>query len=162
MPPSNLEIHLNDHMAGAVGALGHIDRTRKMSRDPETAESLRSIRQEVSHDREVLRDLMNQLDVAQSTIRNVSARLGQLASALKFHFTPGRRTELRTLQALDVLSAGIEGKRSLWVTLSAAAENDNRLAAIDYATMTRRAEEQLELVDQLRSRVAKRAFTTPP
>lgn len=62
------------------------------------------------------------------------------------------------LEALDALSAGIEGKRLLWRALAAAAEDAPALHGVDYERLTGRAEEQRDRVETLRRDAARRAL----
>lgn len=158
MAESNLNIYLNDHLAGAAGVIRHLDRLSSMVSDADIGADLRTLRAEISHDRDILVNLMNSLGVGQSTFRKLASSLAQKASILKFWETRTSRDHLRELQGLDLLSPGIEGKRSLWTALASASEVDTRLGQVDYGAMTRRAGEQLELVSTLRKRIAKLAL----
>jgi hypothetical protein len=61
-------------------------------------------------------------------------------------------------ESLEALSLGIEGKKSLWVALSAAAEVSPELRIADYERLKKRAEEQRNRVEAKRLEVAKAAL----
>jgi hypothetical protein len=62
------------------------------------------------------------------------------------------------LESLEALSLGIEGKRVLWLALSAAAEVTSGLRIADYERLQDRAEEQRNRVEERRLEVAKAAL----
>jgi hypothetical protein len=64
------------------------------------------------------------------------------------------------LEVLDTVSTGIEGKRLLWLTLSAAAVPGP--SAADYERLVQRAEEQRRRVETLRLDAAKLALAATP
>jgi hypothetical protein len=68
------------------------------------------------------------------------------------------RGALRLFEELEALSLGIEGKRSLWVALSAAAKDAPSLQLLDYERLASRAEEQRSRVEAKRLEAARKAL----
>jgi hypothetical protein len=84
----------------------------------------------------------------------LSGKLGQVKMALD----DTGDDELRTLEALEALSVGIQGKLLLWRALAAAASRVPTLQSVDFGRLQQRAQSQFEQVDGERLIVAKAAF----
>jgi hypothetical protein len=137
----NLAIHLNDHLAGAMAALGLCDRLRLKIHDPGVVRVLAELRRSVEQDRARVRSLMRRFGIAESKIRKLVAVLAQKLASLKLRLSSSRRGDLQLLHEIDVVCHGIQGRKSLWTTLEAA-----------------RADEQLAILRDLRIEVARRAL----
>jgi hypothetical protein len=137
----NLASHLNDHLAGAVAALGLCDRLRLKIHDSAVVRVLTTLRRSVEQDRARLRSLMRRFGIAESRIRKLVAVVAQKLANLKLRLSSSRRGDLQLLHALDVLSHGIQARKSLWTTLDGG-----------------RADEQLAILRDLRIEVARRAL----
>lgn len=70
--------------------------------------------------------------------------------------------DLRLFESLEALSPGVEGKKSLWLTLSTLAEDEPALTVADYQRLTHRAEEQRGRVEKLRLQTASKALKLTP
>jgi hypothetical protein len=66
--------------------------------------------------------------------------------------------DLRLLEAVEAVAVGIEGKRSLWVALSATSEIVPELRGPDYGLLERRAEEQRQRIESVRLDAARAAL----
>jgi hypothetical protein len=58
--------------------------------------------------------------------------------------------QLARLEKLEALALGIEGKRTLWRTLLAIAEEKPALRKVDFARLDQRADDQRKRVESLR------------
>lgn len=159
MSERNLRVYLNDHLAGAVAATGLLERLGSELDDPEMVRELSELHDEVATDIETLRDLLRRLDFPESGPRKLAAAVLQKGANLKFRLEASKHGELQLLHALDSLSLGIEGKKTLWSALDAAAEREPRLRLADYGRLTERADDQLSALSDLRRRVARGALT---
>jgi hypothetical protein len=63
-----------------------------------------------------------------------------------------------TFEALEFLELGIRGKRLLWVVLSEAATNDERLQGLDYGKLVERAETQEAQVEKRHLQIGRTAL----
>lgn len=148
--------YLVGHDAGAGAAIRLLARLPDLS-GGEQAAAVAAVRQAVIEDRATLRALMARLGVAPSRARLLAAVAGETLETLKLHLQARRRPHLRVLEALDLLEAGIEGKKALWRTLAAAAEVDGALGRIDDRRLVARADEQQAALQPLRALAARGA-----
>ena len=88
----------------------------------------------------------------------VSAWLGEKMAELKLRFDDPAGGSLLIFESLEALSIGIEGKRLLFRAMAIIAEHDTRLRETDFDYFIKRAEEQREMVEQLRISAAKKTF----
>jgi hypothetical protein len=155
MANHHLAVYLNDHLAGATGAvelLGHL------VTDSAAGRTAHRLLEDVASDREELVNLMRRLEIAQSTARKASGWLGEKLAELKVRIDDPSDGKLRMLELLEVIALGIEGKRALWTALTAAAETSPELRALDYGRLLRRVDEQRCLVEGQRLAAAKSAL----
>ena len=159
MTREHIATYLNDHLAGATGAVELLEHLEKERAGTEVGRLAAELRADVEADRQTLESLMERLEVAQSRTRKTAAWLGEKAAELKLRLDDPAGGSLRLFESLEVLSLGIEGKRSLWRALAAAAEEAPHLRVADYEGLIRRAEEQRSRVETARLEAARRALT---
>lgn len=151
-----LETYLNDHLAGATAAVHLTRRCRDRHAGDALGPFFAGLLEEIEHDREVLRGLFTRIDGTASPAKKAVGWLTEQASHAKLRdLAPDA---LDFLEALDSLSAGIEGKRALWTALGAACASDPRLRDVDFADLARRAERQHARVEAQRIQAARRVF----
>jgi hypothetical protein len=154
-----LSVYVNDHLAGAVGALRLCARIERWSVDAEITQRIAELRAAIAEDRRTLAELRSALGLGASPMRDQAAKLLHTLSRAKLRITRSRRGAVGLLHALDMLALGIEGKKALWDALAVAAEADPRLRTPDYPALLGRADAQLALLRPLRARAARKAFT---
>src|SRR6185295_14135214 len=103
---------------------------------------------------------MELLNIGESRTRKASAWMTEKMTELKLHFDDPKAGPLRLFESLEALSLGIEGKRSLWIALMAAAEKAPSLRILDYERLKQRAQEQRDRVEKLRIETARQALTS--
>ena len=153
-----LATYLNDHLAGSVVAIELMEHLEATFAGTPVAAFVAELRAEVETDRRELQALMTQLQIAESPARKASAWLAEKFTELKLRLDDPAGGELRLFESYEALSLGIEGKRSLWLALSAAAEETPALQIADYTRLARRAEEQRSRVEAKRLEIAKTAL----
>ena len=158
MAREHIATYLNDHLAGATGALELLEHLEKEHAGTEVGRLASELLADVEADRQTLKSLMERLEIARSRTRRAAAWLGEKAAELKLRLDDPAGGSLRLFESLEALSLGIEGKRSLWRALAAAAEEAPHLRAADYANLIRRAEEQRSRVETARLEAARRAL----
>jgi hypothetical protein len=158
MADEHLATYLNDHLAGSVVAVELMENLEAVYADTPVAKFVAKLRADVEADREELKALMGQLQIYESRTRKASAWLTEKFTELKLRLDDSTRGDLRLFESLEALSLGIEGKKSLWVALSAAAEVSPRLRIADYERLKTRAEEQRSRVETRRLEVARTAL----
>jgi hypothetical protein len=154
----HIATYLNDHLAGSVVAIELMENLEAVYEGKPIALFVAKLRADVEADRQELEQLMSRLEISQSRTRKASAWLTEKFTQLKLRLDDPMRGDLRLFESLEALSLGIEGKRSLWLALSAAAEDSAQLRIADYARLQQRAEEQRSRVETKRLELAKTAL----
>jgi hypothetical protein len=162
MADDNIATYLNDHLAGSVVALELLEHLEKDYEASALAGFFRELHNDISKDRDDLQELMARLDISVSKTRKASAWLAEKMTDLKLRIDDPQGGSLRLFESLEALSLGIEGKRSLWLALAAAAEKSPSLKLIDYEHMAERAEEQRVRIEHVRIDTARHALTSAP
>jgi hypothetical protein len=151
-----LETYLNDHLAGATAAVHLLRRCRSHHAEGALGPFFADLLEEIEHDREILRGLFTRIDGDASPAKQAAGWLAEEGSRAKLRdLAPDT---LDFLEALDGLSAGIEGKRALWTALGATYAPDPRFHGVDFAALTQRAERQHAQVEAQRIEAAQRVF----
>jgi len=161
MADEHIATYLNDHLAGATGALELLEHLESEHAGTDLGRLVGEVRAEVAEDREALKTVMERLQVSQSRTRKATGWLGEKAAQLKLRLDDPSGGELRLFESLEALSLGIEGKRSLWRALAAAAGDAPALRVADYEELIRRAEEQRSRVETARLEAARSALIPP-
>ena len=149
-----LGIYLNDHLAGStVGTeLAHrIAHTHDEVADQATLQRLAG---EINADRRALIEIMALLGVPVRRYKAGAAWLAEKAGRLKLNGYLTTRSPLSSLEELELLRLGVEGKAAGWRTLRELAETDPRLSATWLDELLARARSQIELLEDLRVRAA--------
>jgi hypothetical protein len=158
MMPRLLAIYLNDHLAGATFGVELARRAARENRGTELGTFLQALSGEIQEDRATLLRLMNRLEVSPSTLK---ASVGWAAEKLGRLKPNGRLTgysPLSRLLELEGLSAGIEGKRALWLALAEIGDSDTHLQEFDCPALAERARSQGERLESHRRAAAAEAL----
>ncbi|HEX8490614.1 MAG TPA: hypothetical protein VF626_06320, partial [Chthoniobacterales bacterium] len=152
---NELTNYLNDHLAGSVGALELLDRLIDTYREKPLEHFFRNLREDIQHDQEQLKGLMQKLGADESAVRKAGAWLVEKLSRAKIGLSEEPEGEVGLLLALEALVLGITGKRSLWRALQSASRTVPQLARMDYAALEEGAIEQCERVEAKRLEAAR-------
>jgi hypothetical protein len=144
-----LAIYLNDHLAGATGALELAIRMMRSHADHAT--QLRSLVAQLAADRERLRTVMRALDVRESRAKTGAAWVLEKLGRLKPNGHLRSRSPLSDLVELEGAALTLEAKQTCWRTLRARAEWDHRLDTATIDDVLDRTRRQGEMVAELRS-----------
>jgi hypothetical protein len=158
MSSAHLSTYLNDHLAGAVAGVSIIEAAIAHIADKQDAETLDQVRREIDEDKAELEKLISSLDIDESTFRKATGWISEKMAEIKLRFDDPEAGELFVFEALEALSLGIEGKRSLWKLLSFASEKNPKLQDVDYERLIERAEGQRDRVEALRINIGARAL----
>ncbi len=140
-PARCLAIYLQDHFAGSEGGVRLAARAARQHRSGELGRFLEWLVQSIREDQDVLRRTMVALDVQPSQTKRVAVIVGELAGRLKSNGNPLGSSPLTPVVELETLTAGVSGKRALWLTLRQLP--DGRLNGIDFEPLIHRADDQL-------------------
>jgi hypothetical protein len=121
-------------------------------------ESFGFLRKEIEEDQQLVQQIIERLGGKESRVRKAAAWLAEKLGRAKFQFDDPGDGELRTLEALEALGLGIQGKLALWRALEAVAGTVPQLGSLDFPRLERRALDQFDRVDQLRLQAARAAF----
>jgi hypothetical protein len=154
----HLATYLNDHLAGSVAGVEIAEHLFDRAETAEHRSTVEGVRDEIEQDVRTLESLMKSLDIGESRLRKAAAWLTEKATELKLRIDDPAGGPLVFFESLEALSLGIEGKRGLWLALSAAAEHEPKLRTVDYAQLIKRAEGQRSVIEEMRLAAAKRAL----
>ena len=161
MDPRLIAIYLNDHLAGATGALELARRALGANRGTDFEAALERIAGEIEEDRAALVDVMVRLGVARDPLKVWAGWMAEKWGRLKLNGRITGYSPLSRVVELEVLALGVEGKRAMWRTLARTAADDARLAGVDLDALARRADGQRRLIERERLRAAGIAFAAP-
>lgn len=162
MANTPLATYLNDHLAGAVLALGLLQHLERAHAGTPVAREVAELRAEIEADRRTLESLMTQLRIAESWPRKATAWLAERLARLKLRLDDSGDGAFRLFESLEAVSLGIEGKLTLWRTLAAVAPSVPDMSRLDYETLTLRAADQRRRAEALRLGAAMAALAAAP
>ncbi len=149
-----LGIYLNDHLAGATGGVELARRVARSSLVPVDVGLLRQLAAEIAADREALLKMMAVLGVPARGYKHYAAWIGEKAGRLKLNGYLLTRSPLSSLEELELLRLGVEGKAAGWRTLRTLAESDIRLDVGRLDELISSARRQADLLEDLRVQAA--------
>jgi hypothetical protein len=112
-----LERYLNDHLAGATGALLVIQHLADHVENPEARDFFIGLKAEVQADRDLLEDLLASAGLNSSTILKIAGDMTARLGLMKLMWEGTDPGELGLFEALEMLALGVQGKRLLWLAL---------------------------------------------
>ena len=151
-----LGIYLNDHLAGATGGAELAHRMAGSHHDPNQRGTLQRLATDIAQDRRALLDLMAVLGLPVRRYKLSAAWAAEKAARLKLNGSLLSRSPLSSLEELEMLRLGVEGKAAGWRTLRELADTDSRLHRDTLDELMARAREQASLLEELRVRAAAR------
>src|ERR1700761_1346288 len=154
--PRVLGIYLNDHLAGATAGTELARRVAASHQGQGEADALQRIAAEITEDRASLLQIMAALGIPVRTYKVSAAWIGEKAGRLKFNGYLLGRSPLSSLEELEILRLGVEGKAAGWRTLRVLADTDARLDAGDIDELIARARRQGDVLEELRVGAANR------
>jgi hypothetical protein len=152
-----LAIYLQDHLAGSTAGVALARRVAKRTEGTPAGQILAQVAEEIAADRTTLQELMEQLGISPSPIKNATAWLMERLARLKPNGRLRGQRALQELHELETLSLGIAGKQALWEALRAEPEAISPVS-VDLDTLDARARSQRERVEMERIAFAHAAF----
>jgi hypothetical protein len=157
-PMRQLDIYLNDHLAGAMVGVELSRRAANSNRGTPSGEFLERLQQDIAEDRRTLLAVVRALGVDVSPAKPSLAWIAEKVGRLKLNGRLRGYSPLSRLVELEGLEAGVAAKRSLWQALARAFPQDARLAGFDLDALIARAEQQLEGIHEQRLMAAPEAL----
>src|SRR5580704_14889398 len=149
-----LGIYLNDHLAGATAGLELARRVAGTGQVPAPPAELRQFAEEVAEDRDTLVRIMGTLGLPVRSYKVWAAWAGEKAGRLKLNGHLMTRSPLSSLEELELLRLGVEGKAAAWRSLRTLADRDSRLEAGQLDELISRARRQADFLEGSRIRAA--------
>jgi hypothetical protein len=153
-----LRIYLQDHLAGSTGGLELARRARGSNEGTPDGEPLARLADDIEADRHALESLMDDLGFGADRAKNLAFWVAEKAGRLKLNGQLTGYSPLSRVLELEGLIAGVNGKRSLWLTLLDLVESEPALDADRLGRLVERAEQQIDTLHQLRARASREAF----
>jgi len=150
-----LHTYLNDHLAGSVAAIELLDDLIEHHSEDRFGKIFRDLCDEIEADQETLRNLIRKLGAEESAVRKAGAWLAEKFSRVKIGDADD---SAELLQVLEGLALGISGKQLLWRSLAATEANFPALQGSDFSELEKRAHDQFERVERLRMQMVREAF----
>ena len=152
----DLDSYLNDHFAGSIGALEVIAHWAEAHKGERLGSFFVEIEREIKADQETLRDVMRNLGVEESKVRQVGAWAAEKIGRARLIIAGDEPGSLGLVLTLEGLIMGVTGKKLLWVALEAA--KLPRLNSYNFEQLQRRAEQQVERIEAERISAVRQAF----
>lgn len=152
MADSAIDTYLNDHLAGAMFGSDLAEQIQARSEGTPLGELMNTLVPQIEEDRQTLIDLMEEMDIAKSPLKQATSWVAEKASRAKFGGLTATETGLGIFMALETLSLGVEGKLCLWIALRELAEEYPPLRSVDLERLIERARTQRGALE--RERVA--------
>jgi hypothetical protein len=153
-----IRIYLQDHLAGSTGGLELARRAAGQNKGTPYGEPFAKLAEEIDADRRALESLMEELGFGADRAKNVAFWVGEKAGRLKLNGQLTGYSPLSRMIEIEGLISGVNGKRSVWLTLLDVAEAEPKLDAERLRRLLERAEQQLEALHELRTRAAREAL----
>ena len=144
-----LNLYLNDHLAGAAAG---VDLIRRISKEVDGAAD--DLVADIEADEKFLEDLLKLLDVREQVVKQAVSSFIEKLGQLKTNRVVSKNPHLALLLEMEAMTMGVAGKRCLWQALESAQPVVPALAGIDFAAMAKGADLQLERLETLRRGVA--------
>ena len=154
-----LPIYLNDHLGGSTVGVELVQRIANEHRGTELGAFADGLAPEIKADRDTLLEIMERLGASKDQAKVAMGWITEKFGRLKPNGELRERSPLTPLIELEGLSLGIEGKRSLWVALSAVDAVAERIGRPRLDELIARAEDQRARVETRRLDAARQAFT---
>ncbi len=145
-----LGVYLNDHLAGATGGSELARRAARSASGTAAGGVLQRFASDVEQDRLALLEVMATLNVPVRAYKVYAAWVGEKAARLKLNGYLLSRSPLSSLEELEMLRLGVEGKAAGWRTMRVLADKDTRLDADRLDELIVRAGRQADQLEELR------------
>lgn len=154
--------YLNDHLGASIAALELIDRIYEVHVDSALGTLMSSLKAEITVEQDLLRSLIGAVGGSESTLAKSIGWIGEKLSRLKIGPGEGDSTGLMLFGALDALSIGFWGRRSLWRALDHLGIGASLPFDPNFSVLTRQADRHLDALEPFRLEASLWALTRAP
>ena len=117
-----LELYLSDHLTGATAGVNRIERMAADYVDTPMFSELSTVADEIRSDRELLRNVIEDLGLARKPYRQAVAWVGERVGRLKLNGRVLERSPMTMLLEAELMRSAVSGKLGGWETLREHAE----------------------------------------
>jgi hypothetical protein len=150
--------YLQDHLVGADSVLDLVKTLRTEYAQRPVGRFLTSLEPQLVWERERLHELAERFPPRAAFARRLAAWFGETGFEWKLAMDASAKDEFRLLEALEVISLGIAGKRLLWRVLERRAKAERSLAGLPYRKLSSSAARQRRELEPFRLEAARLAF----
>ena len=156
MSTKNLKSYLQEHAAGASMAVDLLQHLISSHAGTPEENFYRGLLAEIIEDKGTLDEILARFDASESIVLNTMSRLTEKFARAKFLLAGPGHGDLGRLEAVEMVSLGIEGKHVLWLSLQAIGSRS--LQDVDFERLLSRALSQRERVEIRRISAARGAL----
>jgi hypothetical protein len=153
-----LRIYMNDHLAIGVGWRELARRAEKANPGTELGSALDRVATELAEDVSTVEGIMERLGLARDPVKPTLAVAGERLGRLKLNGRLRGYSPLSRYLELELLTVGIEGKKTLWAALRDFTSVAERLGDVDFDALIARAEGQRAALDPFRAEAGRDTF----
>jgi hypothetical protein len=156
---ARLSAYLNDHHAGSAAAIQLANRCRERHRDSDLGRHLRDLVDEIEDDQHVLAEVMTAVGAQANPVKRAGALGAEILTRLK-QWVPilGSGSGVASVEEMELLTLGVEGKQLLWRLLGELSGSDERLQGFDFTALAERAQVQQDGLEPFRARLGMATF----
>jgi hypothetical protein len=153
-----LNIYLADHLTGATIGQEVAKRCLSSNTGTELGTFLSRFLDELNEDRSTLERVIDTVGAQPDRLKLGLGWLSEKAGRLKLNGQLRGYSDLSRVVELEGLCAGVDAKKSLWISLKALQKSDSRLSEFDFDALESRAGRQREELEEQRRLAAAIAF----
>lgn len=158
---ARLRVYLNDHLAGAKAGIRLARRCRDSNTGTALGDLLDELTDELRSDYTALHRAITGLGLPVARPKQAMAVAAEWVGRFKLNGQLAGYSSLSRLVELEGLCAGVEAKRSLWISLLEIEDHEPALRALDVQELARRAEAQRHRLEDHRRAAAAEALGPP-
>ncbi len=156
---SLLGIYMNDQLAAGVGFREVARRSAGSNEGTPAGDALARVAAAIAEDIETFEGMMDRLGIRKNPAKPLLVMGAERMGRLKLNGRLMSYSPLSRFMELDLLVAGIEGKKILWRNLRDLAEAGERLPGVDFDRLIERAQEQIDELEPHRAAAGREAFS---
>lgn len=152
-----LELYLSDHLTGATAGVNRIERMAEDYVDTPVFAELSTVADEIRSDRELLRNIIEDLGLARKPYRQAVAWVGERVGRLKLNGRVLERSPMTMLLETELMRSAVSGKLGGWETLREHAAGLNLDPQV-FEDLIASSHRQLEMMEKVHAYARERAL----
>lgn len=152
-----LSLYLSDHLTGATAGVNRIERMADDYQDTPIYARLAALADEIRADRELLRNVIDDLGIRRRPYRQAAAWVGERVGRLKLNGRVVERSPMTLLLETELMRSAVAGKLGGWETLREHA-SELHLDATVYDRLIEAGHRQLATLDEIHEYARTRAL----